>query len=266
MKKLIQIFLILSFSILSPVILKAQEDAIYPIDINQKSEIVASLANKYAGWDKVSLSGRLTSSMLPVAVTVKIYMENDKLILISLSAPLFGEVGRLEIDRENVLGVNKMGKKYTRYALSDLQAICPGGLRELQSLILGRVSLLGKGSLTKKDASSIEIYDTYPDKWVIVPNSDFQQEGAVYFYTVERQTLDLLQFFVVSDMDNNELGCKYSWQKNGDYTMDLEALVSEKGYSASLKLGAPVRETKPMDRIKIDSKYREVSLKQLLSF
>lgn len=241
----------------------AQNDPL-PVDKATKKAVVDSIADKYTKWSKLSISGKLSSSLLPVSASVKIYMDKGKLTLISISAPLVGEAARIEIDSDAAVVVNKLNKTYARISMDDIRTLCPGGQPELQSLILGRVALLGRGELSSSDASCLEIYDTYPSSWVLIPDSDFQQDGAVYFYTVQRGTLDLLQFVLMSEDETADMAVQYSRDSKGNLTMEMEAILGARSFAGTLKLNAPERATKAMDRIKIDSKYREVSLKQVI--
>lgn len=260
-----KIYLILSFLILAGGFgaLKAQDPL--PVDKALKQAVIDSITARYTPWNKVTASGRLSSPLLPISVNAKLYMEKDKLTQISLSVAFVGEVARIEIDDKEVLIVNKAGGKYIRWPMDKFRELYPGGQSELQSLLLGRVSLLGRGQLTKNDSSRLEIYDTYPQYWALLPNSDFQQPGLVYLYSVERGTLNLSQFALLSEEGDAEMTCLYEWGRGGEYTVDMNAAIEGKSFSGQLKLGTPGKADRPLERFTPDSKYTQVSsLRQLM--
>lgn len=236
-----------------------------PIDASQTQAIVDSIAGQYTEWNKLSISGKLSSPMLPMSASVKIYMEKDAQTIISLSAPFVGEVARIEVDDKEVLIVNKYHKKYIRYTIEEFNQLYPGGQDELQNILLGRISLLGNGALKCGDGPLLDIFDEYPEYWVMLPKSDFQTDGAVYFYVVMRDTLALSQFIVMSEDAKSDMTCAFDRKPAGDMTIEMEAMMDGRAMAGTLKLNAPVVADKPLERISVDAKYkRAASLKELM--
>lgn len=252
----------LFISLLIPAGMRAQDEP-QPIGKKMKEAIVDSIADQYTKWDKVSISGKLSADFLPVTASVKIYMEKDKLTLISVSAPFVGEAARIEIDENSALIVNKMKKTYSLYDIEGLQELCPGGIQEVQAMILGRIALLGKGQLSGKDAANLEIYDTNPESWILIPNAEFQQPGAVYFYTVGRNSLRPDRFILMSEDGQSDMEADYEWKKDG-VNINMGVTFGKKEIGATLKLDSPNFNPKALDRIELGSKYRKVSWKELM--
>lgn len=233
-----------------------------PIATERKKAIVDSIASTYTPWNTVSMSGKMSSSMFPISPSVKIYMERGKLVVISISVPIMGEVGRMEIDKKEAIAVNKTNNKYTAVDLQDLNAFCPGGLEALQNMILRRVTLLGSGELKKKDADKLEIYATDYGDWLLLPNQQMETEEYIYLYLLDMATLQADKFLVMNQEGDPVGECAYSDTKNG-YTLTLSAKLKGRPMEMQLKLDNPDKAPKKIDRIALGNKYKKVTPSQL---
>ncbi|MDE5551838.1 MAG: DUF4292 domain-containing protein, partial [Muribaculaceae bacterium] len=74
--------------------------------------LVENITADYKEWNKAALNCKLKADMLPIAVSMRITMERDKSLFVSLRVPLFGEVARVEMTPGNVLVINKKNKTY----------------------------------------------------------------------------------------------------------------------------------------------------------
>ena len=222
-----------------------------------------SITSIYYDWDTLSMSGKLSSPMLPLTASVKVYMEKDSLILISVSAPLMGEVARIEADNNEILAVNKMQNSFTRVSTEEIESMCPGGLTAIQNLLLGRISIIGSGELSDVNSDDIEIYPVNKEGWMILPNQDLEGAPYVYFYTVDSFAYLLDRFIVLSQDEAMSMDCEYSWSAK-NVSIEMRSELNGKGISATLKLNYPDEKTKTLNRINLNSKYREVSLGRLL--
>ena len=137
MNKKLAYFLIFSLCAWFVLPTKAQNEIPVAVDKKVKSTVIDSITAGYDSWTEVSMSGKLSSSILPVSPSVKIYMEKGKLVEISVSAFLVGEVARIEVDTKGALIVNKMNDTYTTVSNDRIESVCPGGLEVLQNLLLG---------------------------------------------------------------------------------------------------------------------------------
>lgn len=149
-------------------------------------EIVNKILNGYTEWQSASFTGKLRTSMLklPVSPTVKIYMEKGELIQLSVSAPFIGEVGRAEITPSEVLVVNKYKKTYVRESAEAAMSRDCGLLGEVQSLLLGRIVILGKGELSMGLLKDVLFERENNGEWIVVPNREGEESALQYGYVV----------------------------------------------------------------------------------
>lgn len=208
------------------------------------------------------MSGKLSSPMLPVTASLKIYMEKDRLTVIAVSAPLIGEVARIEIDPNEALIVNKMKNTYTTVEMERIEPVCPGGLSALQNMLLGRINILGKGELNKKNSADLNIYDT-GTSWTLLPEQDLENADFVYLYTLTKSPLQLERMIVITESGFGEAECDYVWGKK-DLTLNLTVDMGGKAMEASVKLNEPDSKTKKMERIQLNSKYKRVDARGIL--
>lgn len=150
-------------------------------------EIVNKILNGYTDWKSASFTGKLRTGMLklPVSPTVKIYMEKGELLQLSVSAPFIGEVGRAEITPSEVLVVNKYKKTYVRESAEAAMSRDRGLLGEVQSLLLGRIVILGKGELSIGLLKDVLFERENNGEWIVVPDSEGEEaSGLQYGYVV----------------------------------------------------------------------------------
>lgn len=149
-------------------------------------EIVNKILNGYTEWQSASFTGKLRTSMLklPVSPTVKIYMEKGELLQLSVSAPFIGEVGRAEITPSEVLVVNKYKKTYVRESAEAAMSRDRGLLDEVQSLLLGRIVILGKGELNMGLLKDVLFERENNGEWIVVPNLEGEESALQYGYVV----------------------------------------------------------------------------------
>lgn len=244
---------------------KAQDESSEPVPVTDKVKrtLVDSLTSGYYKWDELSLSGKLSSPMLPMSASVKIYMKKDETVIISLAAPLIGEVGRLEVDKNQVLGINKYKNTYSSFEMSDIETLCPGGLTAIQNLLLGRISILGSGELSRKNSEDIEIYAADNEDWVIIPVQDFENGDYVYFYIADNLNYLLSRFMVIMQNEEDSVSFDYGWEPK-NMTIAITAQVGLKAMSATLKLNSPDSKLKKIERTDLGNKYRKVSPRDLM--
>lgn len=237
---------------------------IIPVDTALRQQIVDTVTAGYTDWDTMSISGKLSSPMLPITATVKVYMEKDELVVITVSAILVGEAARIEIDREQAVIINKLKGTYTTVLTEDIEPMLPGGLTAIQNMLLGRITLLGEGTLTPALADRLQIYDAGEGGWMLLPEQDIENSPFVYFYTVDPLSYLLKRFAVLAQSGEAEADAYYTWS-GSNTTVDLVAVMGEKKMEASLRLNKPDMVTKKIQRMEdIDSRYRRTDLKGLL--
>lgn len=230
-----------------------------------RSAVVDSICSTYKEWKEVSMSGKLSSPMLPITATIKVYMVKDELALISVSAPFIGEVARIEIDPEQIMTVNKWKNLYTTIDMAEIEPLCPGGLSAFQNLLLGRVNMPGSGELTPADSQNLEIYETGDGNLLLLPEQDLENAPYVYYYLLSAATLLPERLTVLTQDATGEVDCDYTWGRN-DLTLRLTADLRGKPMEATLKLNTPDASPKKMERMEIISKYTATDLKGLMRF
>lgn len=266
MSKNITKYILLSLMVLCGLGLRAQnaeESDPIPVGKSEKTAIIDSICAGYYDWSAVSMTGKMGSSMLPLSPSVKIYMEKGKLIVMSISVPVMGEVGRLEIDQNEMVAINKMKGKYSSFSLEEVEPICPGGLEAIQNLFMGRITILGLGELKPEYADYLEIYSKSDSEWLLLPNQDLQNAEFVYYYTADVSDLLLKAFAVLSQNGSASGECTYQWSGEAK-TLNFGAVLGKAGLDMTLRLGAPDTNVKKIDRLELTSKYKKVSPRELL--
>lgn len=111
----------------------------------------------YNDWETVEMTGKLRASGLPLNPTVKLYMAKGSEISVSVRAPFVGEAGRIEISGDTLTAVNRMKRVYCKESLSGILSGYPGFISDLQSLLLGRIVVLGSGELSFVNAALMDV-------------------------------------------------------------------------------------------------------------
>ena len=148
-------------------------------------------------------------------------------------------------------------------SILDINSICPGEINDVQSMILGRIALIGKGELSKGDGKDVDLYALEQGNWVMIPKEQYQIPGMVYFYNIDTTGLSLTETFVMQDDGSSEFVCRYNRNK-GAMTMDIEGRLGGTQLSASLQLAAPDDRPKEIERMSLNSSYRKVDPRKLL--
>lgn len=258
-------FLLISFVLLGVTPSRAQDDEPVPLSPQVKANLIKTISSQYTPWKEVSMSGKISMQGLPLSPSVKIYMVKDELIVMSVSTIITGEAFRLEVDRNNILAVNKLSNTYTTVGSEMMESIVPGGLQAMQNLLLGRVNILGKGELTSAEAGDVEIYDNAMGDRLILPNQDFDNSPYVYMFIVGRLTSRLDNFIVMTSNGDAAATITYS-RADKETTMEMNASAGGKTMGATLRLSAPDSSPKKIDRLVPDGRYRKTDLKGLMNF
>ncbi|MDE6011072.1 MAG: DUF4292 domain-containing protein [Muribaculaceae bacterium] len=168
--------------ILTPLLSASAQDAVTG---KEEKQLIETLTEGYKNWNKAGWSGKLSADILPVSATLKVYMEKGKLTLISIRAPFLGEVGRIEADTDSVVVINKMKRRYYSRQTEDLSRMVPDLTEDFQSLLLGRMFVVGEGELDKKAAGSVTIFPASDEGcFMIVPDvPDYLPETLYGFST-----------------------------------------------------------------------------------
>lgn len=234
-----------------------------PIGKKEKKSIVSAIASGCAQWNTVSLSGKLRMDMLPLSPSVKIFMQRDSLIRISLRAPLVGEVGRAEIDNDSILVVNKMKKTYVKESLAKVFSFYPGTLSDLQDILLGRVVIPGYGTLTEDSWKVVELYEEEGVGYTLLPTPKAEIEGFTYGYMIDGTPKATALAVVPEGKENVIVGVTYSYPDNG-LEVNVSYQTPEKTVGGTLDLDRPEWNVKGFDAIKLNSRFRRMDFKQFM--
>lgn len=240
-----------------------QAKAQTPVPPESKQAVVDSIISPWQPWTKVAINGKLKMPGLPLSPNVKIFMECDSSIFISLRAPFVGEVGRAEITDTTLLVVNKMKKVYVEQPIREALAAYPGGLSDIQNLILGRVSLPGLGVLSHEVEEDVEIYQALDGSMSLVVEEESSIPGFNYGYVIDNEFCPVTLLVLPERTPDVAVRLDYEYFDKG-YDLSLLYKSETKNYQATLELDDPVWEGNPFDRIKLNSKFRKVDLKEFL--
>ncbi len=223
---------------------------------------LATITSGYTSWDNARLNCKLSATGLPVSPSVKIYMERDKSISISISAIFVGEVGRIEIQGDNVLAVNKMRGVYCRENVADFFASLPVTLSDLQNLLLGRIFLIGDGVLSKNNANKAMIMEREDGGWDVVPVTQPAELGIAYGYSTYPD--GRLNVVLVEAGDGKEVAGQFLYKKDSR-KLELEYLGAGRSLEATLDIKDTNMDSyEPLSPIKIKDNWTRVSPKEFL--
>lgn len=230
------------------------------LSAKEASRIASEIYGNYYDWNEVSLDGKVKMTGLPINPTAKVYMQRGKSVLISLRAPLVGEVGRIEIDNDTLRAYNKLKKTYCVEGISRYLDDAGATITDVQDLILARIFVLGSGTLAKTNTSKIEISSHPSTGWIVTPKQ--QPAKAVYGYTVYSDgRLQLAS--VLSDDGVCEADAEYNYDKN-DTDIYLSLKVNGKKFALTLIYSSVNKKPKAIEPLQTNSKWERMSLSKFL--
>lgn len=227
----------------------------------QASSIARAVAKSYRPWQQVSLKGKVKLEGLPIGLNVKIYMERAQSLILSLSAPLLGEVGRVEITPDSILMVNKRGKSYCKEQTASYLARFGASITDVQDLFLGHVFMLGYGTLTQDNASQIEVSTGASDTWIFTPK--VQHPDAQYGFTLHPDGRMMMAAAFTPD-ERYLATADYSYRDNGASDMLLSIKAGKRNFKLDLSLDEPDYEPVPLEPVTINPKWSQLSFSQWL--
>lgn len=215
----------------------------------------------YEKWEKASINGKLKMKGLPLSPSLRFYLQKDSLLDISVRAPLMGEVVRITFSTDSVIGVNKMNHTYTKQYIADFMRFYPGGISEIQSLLLGRVVFPQSGELSMDFAEKLNIEPT-EEGFSIVPDDTVKLSGIEYGYLVDYQFHPLVFMVIPENNKDAFASISYSYDKDG-YDMLMQMADSSRSMNLTLELNNPKFEGEPFKPIDV-KKYTQLSLGEFI--
>lgn len=218
-----------------------------------------AMLDRYTDWHTVELNGKLENDRLPVSPSVRIFMEKGKRLQISLRAPFLGEVGRIDISNDSLLAYNKLKKVYCREPLGDILREAPARIEDLQSLLLARVFILNRGTLSPANADGIT-FSEEPDCWLALPVEQPLDGRVQYGFTIDDDgTLTALYATMPEAASELSLLVEYFYEKKKT-VIDVAFNKSDRLTQATLTLNAPKWGATPMQPVKTGSGWRRTDV------
>lgn len=217
-----------------------------------------AVARTYAPWSSMTLKGKVRLDGVPVPLNVKIYLEHARSLILSLSAPLLGEMGRVEMTADSVLFVNKRAKTWCREPLAPALGRFGASLADIQDLLLGRVFMLGYGTLSPQNASQIEVSEGASDTRILTPR--LQHPDAQYGFTLYPDGQMMMAAAFTPD-EKYLATADYTHREDGGTDMDLSLKAGTKRLSLSISLEKPDMAPKSqLEPLSINPKWTRVTL------
>ena len=241
-----------------------EEAEITTITEEPKDTVVLELSYPdYLPWDKVTLQGKLKMKGLPLSPTIKIFMKKDSLISISARAPFVGEAVRIEMNRDYFTAVNKMNKTYVNENISEFLKFYPGGLSDVQNLLLGRFFLPGF-DVTEEDLEPlIDIF--YEDgQYNVVPKGEAVIEGISYGFVVDDMFRPLMLVALPENKEEMEISVVYNYKLQG-YDLLFSYIDGSKGFETTLELKEPEWGGEAPKPIDLEKKYRQLTVSEFIN-
>lgn len=295
--------IIWSYAVISPWAVSAQTvsgetveestDKSVKLDKKESRKAAEIICQNYNPWLRASLSGKLHADGLPISPSVKVSMEKDKSLYLSVRAPFVGEAFRVDMTPGKILVVNKMKRTYCELEYDDDHQI----LSSLQSLLLGRIVIWEEGELSKKNYKDCDFYNIMVDSvavgdeeitkimdgWMVFP--PYIGNALVYGYSVDMigRIVDVIveadsrvvkKLFGVKDDSSTADKTNYErlldinifYDKAGRAESGIIVTLGKYRFSAQLDMDKPEYGSKPMQPVELSPKYREVRLREVIRF
>lgn len=249
----------------TPEVLEAEEENII-------EEIKINIP-RYLPWEKVKIDGKLRMQGLPLSPSLKIFMEKDSLIDVSIRAPFIGEAARIVINTDSVTIVNKMNKTFFNEGITDFLKYYPAGISGIQDLLLARVFI--EGDDDSKDLS--ELADIYYEnnQFNVVPKENSKLPGIEYGYVVDEYFKPLLLIVLPSERPDIEIAALYSYPENKTkdesliypsfpYNIQLIYQDGDNSRELSLEFKQPEWSGEAPKELETGKKYRRLSFSEFL--
>ncbi|MDE6272669.1 MAG: DUF4292 domain-containing protein [Muribaculaceae bacterium] len=244
------------------------------------SSVAGSIASNYKNWTTAGWSAKVKSDMLPVSVTAKTFMRRDSLTLISLRAPLVGEVARIEIDRNAITVVNKMKKRYAQMNIAAYGELATTLHSNIQDILIGRVTIIGEGTLSKSNCKDVDLYQVDDNTFLISATLNVGETSVNYGYAADLQGR-ILEMMATQGKPHTtstsksaeddllgvskNMGVAVVYDKN-KADADINISLGQRNYGAFFE-GVEIEwNTKGFDRLNLRNYTRTNSISELLRF
>lgn len=213
----------------------------------------------YVDWNSAELSGKVKAPGLPVSVSLRIYMKRDSSLIISARAILLGEVARVELSKDSLLMLNKLKKVYCKESAERLNSIYPSACGEIQSILLGRMIVPGKGELSERNIENVSVSVNSESVREVRPSlGEMPVEiGLVYKLASDGRLSDLI---AMGENGKNFFSINYEWGRDGSSDITFLTTKKNRPYEVLITLDAPKWGTEMPNNVKIPGNYRRVGV------
>ena len=266
-------FVVTSFALFAQNYVEGNEDSLIPENeavVQEALEITPEEAPEeltitlpdYLPWENVKLEGKLKMQGLPLSPSLKILMQKDSIIDLSIRAPFVGEAGRMVITQDTVTVVNKMNKTFVKKSITEFLKYYPGGLSDIQDLLLARVFIPGY-DLYETDIEELVDIFYEDDQFNIVPNDRAKIPGITYGYAVDDTFKPLWLLVMPEEREDIEIDAQYIYNLQG-YDLILTYIEGDKKRDLTLELKNPDWNSEKIKPLEINKKFRQVSFSDFL--
>lgn len=176
--------------------------------------LLEAVIASYIPWESVEFSGKLNYEKLPFSPTIKIYAVKDSLVQISLRAPIMGEVGRLNLTKDELLVVNKLKKTYCSEDPAKLFELYPTAISDIQNILLARAVVLGDGEIGQENSSNALVEQEEGGNILFVPQTDPGIIPFNYGYIISPSGRTLAMLLEIAKKASAEI--RYSFKNRGE--------------------------------------------------
>ena len=240
---------------------KIEEANPEPEETYQDESLTITLPD-YSEWNTAKIDGKLKMQGLPLSPSLKIFMQKDSLIDISIRAPFVGEAGRLVFTTDSVVIVNKMNKTFVKENISSFLKYYPGGLSDVQSLLLARFFVPGYDVMDVDLEDLVEILFEN-NQFNVVPKEAASLPGISYGYIIDELFNPLWLIVLPEERDDIELDIQYIYNLQG-YNIIIDFYEGDKKREVTLELKNPEWEAGMPDKISINKKFRQLTFSEFL--
>lgn len=164
-----------------------------------------TIVESYGSWEKLRVPVTVELNA-PKSVTISgtAFMERGKSIMIMLK--YFGfEIGSLYLTNDTVMVIDKVHKSYARENVRKFLGGFDVNISNIQDLLLGRVFVVGKNSLTVGDLAGADTELVSPQQWIMIP----KKKSSAIEYGFTFMPADILRALICQTADNPPVTCTY---------------------------------------------------------
>ncbi len=243
--------------------LVAVSHAVEPVSPKETKSVLDAVASRYTPWYEVMLDGKLSMKGLPIDPSAKIYMLRDKQVIISVRAPIMGEVARIEITDTDVVMANRLKKIYSGVPTDRFLSKVDMTVGDVQDILMGRIFVMGQGVLGNGNADSMVVTEAPSDSWIITPLR--QPANASYGFTVTPD-YQLQILFAESADGRYQASAEYEWKgDDGRKDVVLTVMADDRTFVPEFSFKAPDFSPKPLSRFVPGNGWKQVSLREFMT-